>query len=636
MAALAADEIYLFEDCRLDRRGLSRRDECGVFVPVPIGSRALDVLRVLIDARGELASKDEIMAAVWPGTIVGDNNLTVQISTLRHVLDQAREEGSCIQTVAGRGYRFIAPVTRCAVQVREEGAAPALTKPSTIPAWRALGARIHSRAALALLALVCAIGAITAVIVQWSRPVAPNTGDGTAIVVMPFRNQGDGAAQAKIGEAIAERIAVELARLPATRIVGQNTAAAYAGRSMDPRQLYRELRVRYAVDGSVTAAGGDMRVEAALVDTAADAVRWSDHFDFAGGASPQPADEIVALIIRPLVLVLEQEEASRAAAKEPAAQTADDLVWRGVAAFDRPLSQANRGEARELFEKALLLDPRNVWALSRLAHVEITDVMNDPGAEDEAKLAHADQLLNAATSIGRNDMTRYARCMLLRLQARFDKAISICGEVIGNLLTRAFVYKEIGLDYLFLGQLEQAAIAFETADRLSRGNVGTSRLLRGGGVPHLIHGRNWQWLCGGGLSFLLSGRYEAAIDWLREASDTLPGPVVDGALVLLSAAYALSGRQQEAGDTLAELQASNPEILTNPDKLSAAIYLRPGTALAPRLQPVIEALRSAGLSEPMVAALLDRANGSTSERSAGISAPADVTLGSSLKVRTGD
>src|SRR5215472_1251639 len=62
-----------------------------------------------------------------------------------------------------------------------------------------------------------------------------------------------------------------------------------------------------------------------------DAVRWSDHFDFAGGASPQPADEIVALIIRPLVLVLEQEEASRAAAKEPAAQTADDLVWRGVA-----------------------------------------------------------------------------------------------------------------------------------------------------------------------------------------------------------------------------------------------------------------------------------------------------------------
>jgi TolB-like protein/tetratricopeptide (TPR) repeat protein len=512
----------------------------------------------------------------------------------------------------------------------------ALAKPVAIATRRPLGARIHSRAALALLALVCATVAITAVMEQWSRPAAPDSGAGTAIVVMPFQNQGDGAAQAKFGEAIAERIAVELARLPATRIVGQNTAAVYADRSMDSRQLYQKLRVRYAVDGSVAAAGVDMRVEAALVDTGADAVRWSDHFDFAGGASPQLADEIVTLIIRPLVRSLEQEEASRAAAKEPAAQTADDLVWRGAAAFDRPLSPANRGEARELFEKALMLDPRNVWALSRLALVDIADVMNYPGPEDEAKLARAGQLLDRAASIGRNDMTRYARCMLLRLQARFDEAISICGEVIGNLLTRAFVYKEIGLDYLFLGQLEHAALAFETADRLSRGDVGNSRLLRGGSVPHLLHGHNWQWLRAGGAAYLLAGRYREAIDWLRQAGDTVPGPVVDGARVLLAAAYALSGRQQEAVDTLVELRVRSPEILANPDKLSAAIYLRPGTALAPRLQPVIEALRSAGLSEPMVVALLYRANASSAERRAGISAPADVTLGPALEIRTGD
>jgi tetratricopeptide (TPR) repeat protein len=224
----------------------------------------------------------------------------------------------------------------------------------------------------------------------------------------------------------------------------------------------------------------------------------------------------------------------------------------------------------------------------------------------------------------------------LRLQARFDEAISICGEVIGNLLTRAFVYKEIGLDYLFLGQLGQAVTAFETADRLSRGDVGNSGLLRGGGVPHMIHGRNWQWLRGGGAAYLLAGRYREAIDWLRQASDTVPGPVVDGARVLLAAAYALSERQQEAIDTLAELRAHSPEILTNPDKLSAAIYLRPGTALAPRLQPVIEALRSAGLSAPMAAALLYRANGSTPKRSAGISSPADVSVEPSVKVRTGD
>ena len=112
MQGLAPSEIFLFEGFRLDRRGLSQRDARGGFAPVAIGSRALDVLRFLVKADGDLVSKDEIMAAVWPGIVVEDNNLTVQISALRRILDQGRADGSCIQTVAGRGYRFAAVVTR--------------------------------------------------------------------------------------------------------------------------------------------------------------------------------------------------------------------------------------------------------------------------------------------------------------------------------------------------------------------------------------------------------------------------------------------------------------------------------------------------------------------------------------------
>ena len=71
------------------------------------------------------------------------------------------------------------------------------------------------------------------------------------------------------------------------------------------------------------------------------------------------------------------------------------------------------------------------------------------------------------------------------------------------------------------------------------------------------------------------------------------------------------------------LLGQNRWIAVPGQKLSAAIYLRSGTALAPRLQPVIEALRSAGLSEPMVTALLDRANGSTGKRSASVAGDQD-------------
>jgi hypothetical protein len=67
---------------------------------------------VLVERSGKLVWKEEIMSAVWGQTVVENANLTVQISTLRRVLDESREEGSCIQTVAARGYRFVAPVTR--------------------------------------------------------------------------------------------------------------------------------------------------------------------------------------------------------------------------------------------------------------------------------------------------------------------------------------------------------------------------------------------------------------------------------------------------------------------------------------------------------------------------------------------
>jgi predicted ATPase/DNA-binding winged helix-turn-helix (wHTH) protein len=79
-------------------------------IPVTLGQRAIEVLLALVSRGGELVTKDEIMAGVWPGVIVEENNLQVHISALRKAFGSAGDPKSFLQTVAGRGYRFVAPV----------------------------------------------------------------------------------------------------------------------------------------------------------------------------------------------------------------------------------------------------------------------------------------------------------------------------------------------------------------------------------------------------------------------------------------------------------------------------------------------------------------------------------------------
>jgi class 3 adenylate cyclase/predicted ATPase len=138
MSALGPSDFFLFEDFRLDRRGLFRQEQGDVLVPAKIGSRAFDILRMLIERAGELVPREEIVAAVWPGRVIEESNLTVQVSALRRALDHGQTEGNCIQTVAGRGYRFITSVTRCAVDMDQgfpadsNPARPAELQPSSI------------------------------------------------------------------------------------------------------------------------------------------------------------------------------------------------------------------------------------------------------------------------------------------------------------------------------------------------------------------------------------------------------------------------------------------------------------------------------------------------------------------------
>jgi DNA-binding winged helix-turn-helix (wHTH) protein len=191
MEALAESEVFLFEEFRLDRRGggLFRRDDSGAFAPVAIGSRGLDILRVLIERAGEVASKDDIIGAVWPGTVVEDSNLTVQISALRRVLDQRRSQGGCIQTVAGRGYRFAAPVTR--VEANAGVAGPLQSGALTPPRL--------------------------------------------SIVVLPFASLSNDAEQEYLAHGITDDVTTDLSGISGSFVISRNTAFTYGNKLINTK-----------------------------------------------------------------------------------------------------------------------------------------------------------------------------------------------------------------------------------------------------------------------------------------------------------------------------------------------------------------------------------------------------------------
>src|SRR6516225_3486159 len=246
MQGLAPSEIFLFEDFRLDRRGgLFRLDGGGAFVPVAIGSRALDILSVLIERAGEVVSKDEMVTAVWPGTVVEDSNLTVQISALRRVLDRGRSNGSCIQTVSGRGYRFAARVTRCGTdppptvggngEDRGAGAPPGSNLPTAASTrWRAW------REIAVLCVLLAVAGSLAAWI--WDHRWSDSAGRRPhfSMVVLPFANLGGDLDQEHFVDAITSDLTTELSRIGHGFVISRNTAFTYQGKRIDTKQIGRE------------------------------------------------------------------------------------------------------------------------------------------------------------------------------------------------------------------------------------------------------------------------------------------------------------------------------------------------------------------------------------------------------------
>jgi TolB-like protein/DNA-binding winged helix-turn-helix (wHTH) protein len=394
-----SSDIFLFGDFRFDpaRGGLFRRDDHGAFGPVTIGSRAVDVLAALIERRGDVISKEEIMAAVWPKTTVDEANLFAQISALRAILGQEQSGQSCIQTVIGRGYRFIAPVTRCAggtdsshIPLNPREHPQFLTRDGVKYSVPLANAR--SPEPQLSNALLDAVSPVSEHAPALALPEKPS------IAVLPFQNMSGDPAQDYFADGMVEDIVTGLSRIRWLFVIARNSSAVYKGRTVDVRQVGRELGVRYLLEGSARKSEARLRVTAQLVEAATGAHLWADKFDGNLKDVFDLQDRMTERVVGFVEPSVEKSEIERSRRKRPESLDAYDLYLRALP-FVRSLDPDGAPIAAGFLSDALKAHPNFALAHAYLAWSHQTRFMRADFDEAEKAVAMRDARAAIASEV---------------------------------------------------------------------------------------------------------------------------------------------------------------------------------------------------------------------------------------------
>ena len=298
-------EDLTFGRFRLDARGHSLWHDGR---KLPLRSRSFDILRILAAAGGQLVTKDELMARVWPGVVVEENALQVHVSALRKALGESVGNQRYIVTVPGRGYRFI--------QEPEEISSDA----------------VH------------AVEAVS------SSPERPS------IAVLPFQNMSSDPTQDHFADGVVEDIITALTRVPSLSVIARNSSFKYGRGPVDIRQVGRELGARYVLEGSVRKADMRLRISGQLIQAETGIHLWAANFEGDLADVFRLQDEMTNNVVGALLPRLRTAETDRARRKPSENLDAYDLYLRALARR-RSGTREGSDQALQLIQQAIRLDP---------------------------------------------------------------------------------------------------------------------------------------------------------------------------------------------------------------------------------------------------------------------------------------
>jgi TolB-like protein/Flp pilus assembly protein TadD len=305
-----AGRIYRFGDFRVEasKRKLLQNGE-----PAPLTPKVFDTLLHLVAHHGELVEKDELMRAIWPRTVVEENNLSQNIAALRRVLQDRHGENRYIVTVPGHGYQFVADV-----EVIDEG------------------------------------------------PLEPPAQ--TMLAVMPFENLSADPGREYLADGLTEETIAALGQVDPDHlgVISRTSVLPYKHTTSTVADIGRELHASYLVEGSLRAESGRLRITARLVRVWDQIQVWSASFDSEPRSMLEFQRELAGVIAQQVRLQLAPKRLAALANRQTQNAQAYDLYLRGRH-FWHGLTPATTRDALEHYRRATTLDPGYALAWAGIA-----------------------------------------------------------------------------------------------------------------------------------------------------------------------------------------------------------------------------------------------------------------------------
>lgn len=565
MQRLTESRIYDFGEFRLDakRHRLFLREG---HVLVPLTPKAVDLLIALVQSKGRVLTKDELLDTVWGGSFVEEANLSQTIFVLRKTLGENTKEPRFILTVPNRGYQFISSVTEFGAEdtiledeyltdIHASDPKPTETSSREIKSRKLVWVVLPA-------VLFLAVGAY-----WFFRPSRPaELSQIKAIAILPFEDASSEQTEKYLGVGLADALVNRFSSLKQITVRPTRTVAKYAANHDDVGKIGRELQVDAVLDGRIQRVGDRVRISVQLIRAADNTTIWTENFDdhFTNFLAVQ--DSISQRVVRSLSLQLNESESAKLNQHGTAVPEAYEAYLRGRYFWNKRTADGFQHAVQD-FTTAIELDPNFALAHCGLAEtyvlVNLFGTKHDPNAFPMARIS-----AERALALDPNLADAHAALAQVKLQYEFDwpgteneylKAIELEEN---NAVVRQWYGEFLAL----VQRTDESVVQMEKArdldpTSLSANNAMALPLLRAGDIDGglavtekvLEMDPNFSWaLHYRSRGFLLKGDLPSALDCAQRAVTASDGSI----FMRANLAYMLarSGRQAEARKILSELE----------------------------------------------------------------------------------